>query len=286
IGRKSSTYRWECVRGSKKQTKKVSTMGAHGWSSARVGWVVWGYFAFFCGELFPRAEAGCRVRKSPSCCTGRNNDCFEYTRSKTLCYCDGYCQKTGDCCEDYRRVCQISAIDCEVGPWGPWSPCTSSCGVGSTERSRQVSVPPRNEGRPCPDLKQRRGCFGNAVVCRRGTANTSVPKLLPAALFQNSHLCRSQKNARTPSYCVYLRVKRASVACQLKPWSAQLVKERLVCAECQGDAMSKSDRCGGDGIQNIRTFWSAASVPGCHGSWVRETSSEVCRCPRSSVLFV
>ncbi|CAG07839.1 unnamed protein product [Tetraodon nigroviridis] len=83
-------------------------MGAHGWSSARVGWVVWGYFAFFCGELFPRAEAGCRVRKSPSCCTGRNNDCFEYTRSKTLCYCDGYCQKTGDCCEDYRRVCQIS----------------------------------------------------------------------------------------------------------------------------------------------------------------------------------
>lgn len=60
-----------------------------------------------------------------------------------------------------------------------------------------------------------------------------------------------------PSYCVYLRVKQASVACKLRLWSAHLVKERLVCAECQGDAMSKSDRCGGDGIQSSR--WAAGA---------------------------
>lgn len=35
-----------------------------------------------------------------------------------------------------------------------------------------------------------------------------------------------------------------------------------------------------------RTFWAAASVPGCHGSWVRESSSDGCRCPPYSVLFV
>lgn len=58
-----------------------------------------------------------------------------------------------------------AAIDCVVGSWGPWSSCTSPCGVGSTERSRQVSVPPRNGGTPCPDLKQRRGCFGNNAIC-------------------------------------------------------------------------------------------------------------------------
>lgn len=52
-----------------------------------------------------------------------------------------------------------------MGSWGPWSSCTSSCGIGSTERSRQVSVPPRNGGTPCPDLKQRRGCFGNNAIC-------------------------------------------------------------------------------------------------------------------------
>lgn len=83
-------------------------MGARGWSSARLGFVVCGYLAFFCGELVPQAEAGCRERESPNCCTGRNNECFEYTKRKTVCYCDTYCQKTGDCCEDYRRVCQIS----------------------------------------------------------------------------------------------------------------------------------------------------------------------------------
>lgn len=88
--------------------EKVSVMGAHGWSSARLGFVVCGYLAFFCGEIVPRAEAGCRERESPNCCTGRNNECLEYTRRKTVCYCDTYCQKTGDCCEDYQRVCQIS----------------------------------------------------------------------------------------------------------------------------------------------------------------------------------
>lgn len=83
-------------------------MGAHGWSSARLGFVVCGYLVFFCGGIVPQAEAGCRERESPNCCTGRNNECFEYTKRKTVCYCDTYCQKTGDCCEDYQRVCQIS----------------------------------------------------------------------------------------------------------------------------------------------------------------------------------
>lgn len=51
---------------------------------------------------------------------------------------------------------------------------------------------------------------------------------------------------------MYLRVKQASAACKLRLWSAHLVREQLICAECQGDAMSKSDRCGGDGIQSSR----------------------------------
>lgn len=71
------------------------------------------------------------------------------------------------------------------------------------------------------------------------------------------------------SYCVYLRVKQASTACKLKLWSAHLVRERLVCAECQSDAMSKSDRCAGDGLENTRqglkskkTYRRSASLPG------------------------
>lgn len=83
-------------------------MGARGWRSARLGFVVCGYLAFVCGGLVRPAEAGCGQRESPSCCTGRNNECFEYSRRKTVCYCDAYCQKTRDCCEDYQRVCQVS----------------------------------------------------------------------------------------------------------------------------------------------------------------------------------
>lgn len=272
----------------KNKIKKVSVMGARGWSSARLGFVVCGYLAFFCGELVPPAEAGCRQRESPNCCTGRNNECFEYSSRKTVCYCDTYCQKTRDCCEDYQSVCQVSAaIDCVVGSWGPWSSCTSPCGVGSTERSRLVSVPPRNGGTPCPDLKQRRGCFGNDAVC---SSAKEVAKILPDSFKRNfkdpwrrPHMMMKEEKA---SYCVYLRVKQASAACKLKLWSAHLVRERLVCAECQSDAMSKKDRCGGEGLDSTRTFWSAASVPGCHGSWVRESSSQGCRCPPYSVLFV
>ncbi|KAG7259141.1 hypothetical protein CRUP_020678 [Coryphaenoides rupestris] len=48
------------------------------------------------------ADAGCGDRETPNCCSGRDNECSEFTRRKTTCYCDTYCQRTGDCCEDYR----------------------------------------------------------------------------------------------------------------------------------------------------------------------------------------
>lgn len=73
-----------------------------------------------------------------------------------------------------------AAIDCVVGSWGPWSSCTSPCGVGSTERSRLVSIPPRNGGTPCPDLKQRRGCFGNNAIC--STAKGEHPACTPVCM--------------------------------------------------------------------------------------------------------
>ncbi|XP_038133197.1 somatomedin-B and thrombospondin type-1 domain-containing protein isoform X1 [Cyprinodon tularosa] len=263
-------------------------MRGHGWRAARIGFYFCAFYALLCTELVPTAEAGCRERQSQNCCPDRDNKCLERTRRNTVCYCDSYCQKTRDCCEDYQDVCLISAaIDCVVGSWGPWSSCSSPCGVGSKERTRQVSVPPRNGGTPCPDLRQRRGCFGNNVICDNAK---EVAKILPDSFkrtfkdpWRRPHMrMKEEKNG----YCVYLRVKQASPGCRLKLWSAQLVQERLICAECQSDAMSKSDRCAGDGLKDVRTFWTAASAPGCHGSWVRELSSESCRCPPYSVLFV
>ncbi|XP_066466129.1 somatomedin-B and thrombospondin type-1 domain-containing protein-like [Tiliqua scincoides] len=233
-------------------------------------------------------EGGCGDRETHKCCPGRNNDCSDFNLRRTLCYCDAYCTKTGDCCEDYHGVCQIAAaINCVVGPWGPWSDCSSQCSTGSKDRTRQVAVPPRNGGTPCPDLKQRRGCLGDNAICH--TAK-EVAKILPDSFKRDFkdpwRRPRMRVREQLPSYCVYFRLKHVSLACCLHFWSSQLVRDRQVCVECQGDAVGSKKRCQGDGLQGARTFWTAASVAGCQGSWVREASQENCACPRMSFIFV
>lgn len=66
------------------------------------------------------ATGGCWQR----CCPGRNNACWAPGTHRARCYCDSYCQRTGDCCEDYRAACR-HAGECWVGrhrldpvPWG------------------------------------------------------------------------------------------------------------------------------------------------------------------------
>ncbi|XP_063272297.1 SCO-spondin-like isoform X3 [Prinia subflava] len=129
------------------------------------------------------ATGSCRHR----CCPGRNNACWAPGARRARCYCDSYCQRTGDCCQDYLATCRRAAVGCAVGPWGPWSGCSSRCGAGSRARSRQVTVPPRHGGDPCPDLKQRRGCLGQHPTC--GTAKAAllpeVAKIVPRAFSQD-----------------------------------------------------------------------------------------------------
>lgn len=45
---------------------------------------------------------GCRHR----CCPGRNNACWATGARRTRCYCDSYCERTGDCCQDYQAACR------------------------------------------------------------------------------------------------------------------------------------------------------------------------------------
>ncbi|XP_043270150.1 uncharacterized protein mspo isoform X2 [Venturia canescens] len=54
--------------------------------------------------------------------------------------------------------------DCKVDDWGPWSACSRSCGVGETQRTRQVKLSPRRRGAPCPPLKETKWC-GSASPC-------------------------------------------------------------------------------------------------------------------------
>ncbi|KAG5281379.1 hypothetical protein AALO_G00071470 [Alosa alosa] len=119
---------------------------------------------------------------------------------------------------------------------------------------------------------------------------SKVAKILPDSFKRNfkdpwrrPHMLMKEEK---PSYCVYMRVKRSSVVCKQRVWTAQLVHERSLCVECQSDAMATDSHCAGDGLEANKTFWTAASAPGCHGSWVRESLVEKCRCPPHSVLFV
>nr|XP_032823697.1 somatomedin-B and thrombospondin type-1 domain-containing protein-like [Petromyzon marinus] len=240
------------------------------------------------------SASGCAGRWVPRCCPDRDPDCFGYGKRGGRCYCDAACAATGDCCEDYRRVCNIAATDCAVLGWGAWSPCSSACGVGSRERIRQVTVPPHNGGAKCPHLRQRQGCYSHSLQLCQGIRE--VAQLLPNYYTRSTNdpwkRPHMMKNEPATSSCVFFRVDDASSPCASRsavaPWLRLLQAGRRVCVECQGEAVRRGEgRCSGDGVQGTRTFWAAVSVPGCRGSWLRERHHNDCHCPpHSSLLFV
>ncbi|CAG5128046.1 unnamed protein product [Candidula unifasciata] len=55
-------------------------------------------------------------------------------------------------------VTENSSVDCHVGQWAEWNPCSRSCGLGQRERSRNISIYPRNRGANCPLLREQDVC--------------------------------------------------------------------------------------------------------------------------------
>eukprot|EP01012_Entosiphon_sulcatum_P029449 TRINITY_DN358_c0_g1_i1.p1 TRINITY_DN358_c0_g1~~TRINITY_DN358_c0_g1_i1.p1 ORF type:complete len:2229 (+),score=276.12 TRINITY_DN358_c0_g1_i1:2833-9519(+) len=53
---------------------------------------------------------------------------------------------------------QPCAIDCIVGNWGAWSPCTVACGIGKSRRERPVLQTPANNGTACPPVVEEIDC--------------------------------------------------------------------------------------------------------------------------------
>ncbi|KDR15955.1 Spondin-2 [Zootermopsis nevadensis] len=56
------------------------------------------------------------------------------------------------------------AVACQVGEWETWSPCSVSCGIGESVRSRQVLKRSRRGGQPCPPLTETKWC-GEHTAC-------------------------------------------------------------------------------------------------------------------------
>jgi hypothetical protein len=54
------------------------------------------------------------------------------------------------------------AVDCQVGLFQGWTPCSKSCGWGISHESRIVTVRPMYGGRACPVLKNSKMCMNRA----------------------------------------------------------------------------------------------------------------------------
>merc|ERR1719483_974947 len=81
------------------------------------------------------------------------------------CYCDHGCLDMGDCCSDFKEFCGV--LDCEVSDWSSWSPCSSSCGAGTSNRHRTVTRQEINGGASCPDLHQAKACREDGGCARQ-----------------------------------------------------------------------------------------------------------------------
>jgi hypothetical protein len=59
----------------------------------------------------------------------------------------------------------LSLSDCEVSAWSPYSQCTSECEGGTKFRTRNITVPQRDGGSPCPPLRQEVQCNLRTCDC-------------------------------------------------------------------------------------------------------------------------
>ncbi|XP_062521147.1 mucin-like protein [Corticium candelabrum] len=74
----------------------------------------------------------------------RERKCDNPAVNSKLNYCPGV--------DKEERLCNNQTCPCDgdFGNWGPWTPCTASCGVGNKRRFRFcVNPPPSNGGRDC-----------------------------------------------------------------------------------------------------------------------------------------
>jgi hypothetical protein len=65
-----------------------------------------------------------------------------------------------------NRACNkhLCPVNCEVGGWGEWAPCTKRCQGGSSTRVRTVTIRNANGGEGCPALAQTSAC-NDGVSC-------------------------------------------------------------------------------------------------------------------------
>jgi len=246
------------------------------------------------------AAGSCRA--SRKCCDGKDTDCavqkgdlssLVMDLSDEPCYCDHGCLEMGDCCPDFKQFCGV--LDCEVSAWSSWSPCTSSCGSGTSSRSRTVTRPESNGGVSCPDLHQKKACRGDSCVEQQGrhkkhdnTALRESAMILPAKygeledekydVRQNLRTFKEEEN--DDQYCVVFKVVKGTKACAKSIETKILRRGAEVCVSCESKATRPhlGDRCSGHGVEDKTTRFKNIITPGCHGRWTKTAVYDKCPC--------
>lgn len=221
------------------------------------------------------------------CCSGRNSHCYVKVRnspkngtsSRGICYCDEYCKITKDCCKDFDKIresCRGEALNCKVSSWTTWTACSNDCGVGVMKRKRFIIQTPRNGGKSCPPLRQKRGCAG--YQCKRKSLTAFILpanpyRRVPLGSYGFEDILPAPKknqpaNVKVDSYCINFKLMVKRHQCK-HTWADKLASALPVCVECQPRVMGASGKCRGEGALGIRSHWKAFLIPRCHGEWIR-----------------
>jgi hypothetical protein len=69
------------------------------------------------------------------------------------------------------QVC-LCPVDCKLGLWEPWAPCTATCGGGYSLRTRPIITLPADGGAPCSGpTHMRRSCNADPCECPAETGD-------------------------------------------------------------------------------------------------------------------
>lgn len=117
-------------------------------------------------------------------------------------------------------------VNCHLGSWSKWSPCTKVCGGGDRTRNRTIVQQPRNGGQPCG------GSLGQIGVCN--TVPCDHPKDCKWTEWSSWGTCTKCDGEKTRLRAIAERGNALGKPCEL---SAS--KEVAQCNECLA----------------VRTFW-------------------------------